>query len=138
MKPHKKPDPYLALTLGSKTEETKAKKHTTEATWEQGFMFLVSNPNSDSLYLTMIDKKHDEVLDQHFYPLHNLIDKPNLEISNDECRFKNGTIIKLSLELRILKYDPPEEEEDSESDDEIQRKGSMKSNKSGISFWRKS
>lgn len=93
----------MALTVGSKTQETKTKKHTTEASWQQGFMFLVADPNSDSLYITLIDHKSDYILDQHNYLLHNLIGKPELEISKEECKLNNGTIVIISLELRVSK-----------------------------------
>lgn len=83
------------------TQETKPKKHTTQATWEQGFTFLVSNPETDNLYLTVIDKHSDDVLDQQVYSIRNLADKPNLEVSQESCRLNNGTLVTMSLELRV-------------------------------------
>lgn len=100
-KHHKKPHPYLALTIGSVTKETKPKKHTTQANWEQGFIFPVSNPEADNLYLTVIDKHSDDVLDQQVYSIRNLSDKPDLEVSKESCRLNNGTVVVMSLQLRV-------------------------------------
>lgn len=93
--------------------------------------------------MTVIDKKSEDVLDQFCYTLHTLREKPDLEISGEECRLKNGTIVKLSLELRILKYEDAQEEEedddenDSENvDDDLKRQGSSKSaNSSKLLFY---
>lgn len=103
-KHHKKPHPYLALTIGSVTQETKTKKHTTQADWEQGFTFLVSNPETDNLYLTVIDKHSDDVLDQQVYSIRNLSDKTDLEVSKECCRLNNGTLVCMSLQLRVINF----------------------------------
>lgn len=91
----------MALTVGSTTVETKVRKHTTDASFEQGFTFLISNPETDNLYLTVIDKLRDDILDQQVYSIRNLVDKPNLETSMEACRLTNGTIVTMSLELRV-------------------------------------
>lgn len=90
--------------------------------------------------MTVIDKKSDDILDQFSYPLHTLTDKQDLEISGEECRLKNGTIVKLSLELRILKYENAQEDEDDDDendseglDEDLKRQGSKKSIKSTTS-----
>lgn len=49
--PSKKPDPYTQLSLGKQQEATNVQMRTFDPVWEQGFTFLVNNPDSDSLFI---------------------------------------------------------------------------------------
>lgn len=50
-RPSKKPDPYAQLSLGKQQEVTNVQMRTCDPVWEQGFTFLVNNPESDSLFI---------------------------------------------------------------------------------------
>jgi len=50
-RPSKKPDPYAQLSLGKQQEVTNVQMRTYDPVWEQGFTFLVNNPESDSLFI---------------------------------------------------------------------------------------
>lgn len=39
------PSPFVVVNVGQKTEESKIVSDSTEPRWEQGFRFLVSDPN---------------------------------------------------------------------------------------------
>ena len=49
-----KPDPYVIVTVGNKSEHTLTRTRTTEPTWEQALTFLVCNPESDDVYLKVV------------------------------------------------------------------------------------
>jgi Ca2+-dependent lipid-binding protein len=59
-RPSKKPDPYAQLSLGKQQEVTNVQMRTFDPVWEQGFTFLVNNPESDSLFIKV---KHRVVFD---------------------------------------------------------------------------
>lgn len=50
-RPSKKPDPYTQLSLGKQQEVTFVQMRTYDPVWEQGFTFLVNNPDSDSFFI---------------------------------------------------------------------------------------
>ena len=50
-RPAKKPDPYTQLSLGKQQEVTNVHMRASDPVWEQGFTFLVNNPESDSLFI---------------------------------------------------------------------------------------
>ena len=47
----KKLDPYAQLSLGKQQQVTNVQMRTYDPVWEQGFTFLVNNPESDSLFI---------------------------------------------------------------------------------------
>lgn len=50
-RPSKNPDPYTQLSVGKQQEVTTVQMRTSDPVWEQGFTFLVNNPDSDSLFI---------------------------------------------------------------------------------------
>lgn len=106
-----KPDPYLLLTVGRESQQTSVKKKTSDPVWEQGFNFLVNNPNSDTLYLNFIDHKTGAGLGELTYNLCALSEKANLCVNLQPFGLlKSGPQAKLtfSMHLRILKHYIPE------------------------------
>ncbi|RZB39110.1 C2 domain containing protein [Asbolus verrucosus] len=92
-----KPDPYAVLKV----------------VWEQGFTFLVANPESDTLYLTIIDQKTTNELGQIAYNISKLSKKTKMEICKEPFSLlKSGPESKIvwSMHLRILKRSAKEEE----------------------------
>ncbi|XP_058061694.1 extended synaptotagmin-2 isoform X3 [Anopheles bellator] len=100
------PDPYLVLAVGKKTEQTSVQMRTDAPVWEQGFTFLVGNPDNDTLQLKVIDQKTGNTIGTLIYILSALMEKKNLEIMSQPFQLqKSGAESKIlmSLSLRILK-----------------------------------
>ncbi|XP_041766944.1 extended synaptotagmin-2 isoform X4 [Anopheles merus] len=100
------PDPYLVLSVGKKNEQTSVQMRTDAPVWEQGFTFLVGNPDNDTLQLKVIDQKTGNTIGTLTYILSALMEKKNLEIMSQPFQLqKSGpeTKIIMSLSLRILK-----------------------------------
>lgn len=99
-----KPDPYATLRVGGSTKETEHKMRTIHPVWEQGYTFLVANPENDTFYLTVIDKKTNSEIGQFTFKIKNLSDKTNLEIIKQPFSLlKSGPESKvvLSMHLRV-------------------------------------
>ncbi|XP_055611276.1 extended synaptotagmin-2 isoform X2 [Uranotaenia lowii] len=100
------PDPYLILSVGKKTEQTSVQMRTDAPVWEQGFTFLVGNPDNDTLQLKVVDQKTGNSLGNLTYILSALMEKKNLEVMSQPFLLqKSGpeTKIIMSMSLRILK-----------------------------------
>lgn len=105
-RPQSKPDPYAVLSVGKQSRQTGAIRRTDLPVWEQGFSFLVSNPENDTLQLRVVDQKTDKDLGQFTYALSALLAKPDLQIVSQPFQLqKSGATSKvtLSLALKILK-----------------------------------
>lgn len=50
-----------------------------------------------------MDGRTNIVLDDYSFNVGSLLDEPNLEAKNTEFTFEKGTVLRCSLELRILK-----------------------------------
>ncbi|KAK4880110.1 hypothetical protein RN001_008256 [Aquatica leii] len=114
-RPQSKPDPYLLITVGKESQQTSVKKKTSDPVWEHGFTFLVTNPDSDTLYFNMIDHKTGSGLGELTYNLSALADKPDLTVNLQPWGLlKSGPHGKLSfsMHLKILKHFIPEVEEE--------------------------
>lgn len=100
------PDPYMILSVGKKTEQTSIQMRTDAPVWEQGFTFLVGNPDNDTLQLKVVDQKTGNTLGSLIFILSTLMEKKNLELMSQPFQLqKSGpeTKIIMSLSLRILK-----------------------------------
>lgn len=105
-----KPDPYLILTVGKKKEQTAVQMRTDSPVWEQGFTFLVGNPDNDSLQLKIIDQKTEKELGHLTYILRQLLEKNNMETVSQPFQLqKSGPESKLNMHvsLKILKKSIP-------------------------------
>lgn len=84
--------------------------------WEQGFTFLVANPENDTLQLKIIDQKTTNEIGRFTYIIAHLMDKKNMEIVNQPFQLqKSGpeSRIVMALSLRILKRAQAIEDEES-------------------------
>ncbi|XP_055637843.1 extended synaptotagmin-2 isoform X2 [Toxorhynchites rutilus septentrionalis] len=100
------PDPYLILSVGKKTEQTTVQMRTDAPVWEQGFSFLVGNPDNDTLQLKVVDQKTGSTIGSLIYILSALMEKQKLELMSQPFTLqKSGpdTKIIMSLSLRILR-----------------------------------
>lgn len=90
--------------MGGTTKETEHKMRTIHPVWEQGFTFLVANPENDTFYLNIIDKKTNSDIGQFAFKIKSLSDKANLQILKEPFTLnKSGpeSKIVLSMHLRV-------------------------------------
>ncbi|KAJ8965165.1 hypothetical protein NQ314_004308 [Rhamnusium bicolor] len=112
VKTSSKPDPYVHIQIGKQVKHTRTIMRTVNPVWEEGFIFFVSNPDSESLDLKIVDTKTDQELCLLSYNISNLSNKENLEIVQQPFRLFKGTPdskIEWSLHLKILKNENLEE-----------------------------
>lgn len=101
-----KPDPFLTLSVGKVTEQTGVLKRTDIPVWEQGFSFLVANPENDTLQLRIVDQKSEKELGQLTFIIGTLLAKAKMEVPPQPFQLqKSGpeSKITMALSLRILK-----------------------------------
>lgn len=101
-----KPDPYAVLSVGKVTKQTAAFKRTDLPVWEQGFTFLVGNPENDTLQVRIVDQKTNKDLGQFTYVLNILLTKNGLQVVSQPFQLqKSGATskINMSLALKIVK-----------------------------------
>lgn len=74
--------------------------------WEQGYTFLVANPENDTLQIKIIDQKTQNEVGKLTYIIAHLMEKKNMELPNQPFQLqKSGpeSRILMALSLRILK-----------------------------------
>lgn len=72
--------------------------------WEQGFTFLVSNPENDSIFLTIMDQKTNTEIGNLVYKIKNLGNRTNLEISKEPFTLQKAgaeSKVVMSMHLRV-------------------------------------
>ncbi|XP_059048982.1 extended synaptotagmin-1 isoform X2 [Achroia grisella] len=117
-RPQSKPDPYLTVTVGKKTENTAVQMRTDDPVYEIGHSFLVQNPEIDLLEIKAIDQKTGNQLGQLVYSISSLLKQQDLSMLTQPIMLqKSGPESKiiLSLQLRILKEAVKEEDLDDEA-----------------------
>ncbi|XP_059218409.1 extended synaptotagmin-2 isoform X3 [Stomoxys calcitrans] len=100
------PDPYLVCSVGKQKQQTGMIMRDNSPVWEQGFSFLVGNPDNDTLQIKIFDQKTGNEIGQFGYVIATLLRKENMEIMSQPFQIqKSGPESKLimSLSLRILK-----------------------------------
>lgn len=115
------PDPYAIITLGNITHQTQIIMRSPDPVWEEGFLFLVTDPSNDTLHVKIMDKKTGHDIGQLDYPLKNLLLKEALEINKQPFKLnKSGPDSKLvwSLHLKIFKVDKPVSVTENKTEDE--------------------
>ncbi|XP_073344662.1 extended synaptotagmin-2 [Pagrus major] len=98
------PSPYVQMTVGHKTLESKIRFKTKEPLWEDCFSFLVHNPRRQELEVEVKDDKHKCTLGNLTVPLSSLLAEEDMTLT--QCfPLKNSgpsSTIKLKMALRIL------------------------------------
>lgn len=75
---------------------------TSDPVWEQGFTFLVRNPETDTFFIRIEDQKTNSELGNLDINLNTLSDKANLEIVKQPFMLlKSGPQSKIILTLRL-------------------------------------
>lgn len=121
-----KPDPFAILSVGKISRQTGALRRTDQPVWEQGFTFLVGNPENDTLQVKIIDQKTEKELGQFTYILSTLLNKNDLQVVSQPFQLhKSGpnSKITMSLALKILKRSANEPADTPM----VQRQGSQES-----------
>lgn len=91
--------------------------------WEQGYTFLVANPENDTLQLKIMDQKTQTEIGRFTYIIAHLMEKKNMEIMTQPFQLqKSGpeSKIVMSLSLRILKKAEGELVDDTEKEAAIE------------------
>ncbi|XP_030571834.1 extended synaptotagmin-2 isoform X3 [Drosophila novamexicana] len=101
-----KPDPYLVCSVNKQKKQTAMILRDDSPVWEQGFTFLVNNPDNECLNIKIYDQKTGNDIGQYTYTLSTLLKQFNMEVIQQPFQLqKSGPESKLymSLSLRILK-----------------------------------
>lgn len=108
------PDPYAIIDAGSKIHQTNVVSKTKDPVWEEGFTFLLPNPENDNLSVRIIDKKTDTEIGHVNLRIRSFCEKNCFEISKEPFSLlRSGPESKviLSLLLRVsitYTYNRPE------------------------------
>nr|XP_046227331.1 extended synaptotagmin-2 isoform X2 [Scatophagus argus] len=98
------PSPYVQLTVGHKTQESKIRYKTKEPLWEDCFSFLVHNPRRQEIEVEVKDDKHKCTLGNLTVPLSGLLVEEDMTLTQCFPLRNSGpsSTIKLKMALRIL------------------------------------
>ncbi|KAH8360178.1 hypothetical protein KR093_011123, partial [Drosophila rubida] len=124
-----KPDPYLVCSVNKQKKQTAMILRDDSPVWEQGFTFLVTNPDNECLNVKIYDQKTGNDIGQYTYTLSTLLKQFNMEVIQQPFQLqKSGPESKLymSLSLRILKAGDIEEPETLEPAAALARSSSVK------------
>ncbi|XP_037922299.1 extended synaptotagmin-2 isoform X1 [Hermetia illucens] len=114
------PDPYAILSVGTRQEQTGVQMRTDSPIWEQGFSFLVPNPDNATLQLRIVDQKTGRDLGRHMFVLNTLLTAKDMVYDSQPYRLQQSgadTKVVMALALRILRRSEPKE---LDIDDSIQ------------------
>ncbi|XP_012535565.2 extended synaptotagmin-2 isoform X2 [Monomorium pharaonis] len=118
---NKQPDVYLEASVGAKKVTTSIVSRSCNPVWEQGFTFLISNPETGILHIKIIDKKTAMIVGEISYNLSLLLEKNNLEVTQqpyDLQKAEADSKLVLSMSLNILRYVQPEPTSEEDEDDQ--------------------
>ncbi|XP_038585615.1 extended synaptotagmin-2 isoform X3 [Micropterus salmoides] len=98
------PSPYVQMTVGHKSLESKVRYKTNEPLWEDCFSFLVHNPRMQELEVEVKDYKHKCTLGNLTVPLRSLLAEEDMTLTQCFPLRNSGpsSTIKLKMGLRIL------------------------------------
>ncbi|KAJ8010224.1 hypothetical protein DPEC_G00072780 [Dallia pectoralis] len=98
------PSPFVHLTVGSKSFESKIRHKANEPIWEEAFSFLVHNPRRQELEVEVKDDKHKCTLGNLTVPLSGLLAEEDMTLTQQFPLKNSGpsSTIKLKLALRVL------------------------------------
>uniref|UniRef100_A0A3Q2XX33 Extended synaptotagmin 2 n=1 Tax=Hippocampus comes TaxID=109280 RepID=A0A3Q2XX33_HIPCM len=98
------PSPFVQLTVGHKTQESKVRYKTKEPLWEDSFSFLVHNPRRQELEVEVKDDKSKCTLGNLTVPLSGLLAEEDMTLT--QCfPLKNSgpsSSIRFKMALRVL------------------------------------
>nr|XP_021182567.2 extended synaptotagmin-1 isoform X3 [Helicoverpa armigera] len=112
-----RPDPYLTVTVGKKTETSAVQMRTDDPVYEIGYSFLVQNPEIDNLEIKVLDSKTGGQLGQLTYGISSLLKQKDLSMLTQPLMLQRSgpeSKIIMSLQLKILKEAIKEEDYEEE------------------------
>ncbi|XP_043675721.1 extended synaptotagmin-1 isoform X2 [Vespula pensylvanica] len=118
---NKQPDVYLEARVDGQIQRTNTILRSCDPVWEQGFTFLVSNPESSIMHIKINDEKTTMIVGEMSYKISSLIEKDNLEVTQqpyDLQMAETDSKLVLSMSLSILKYEQPEPTSEEDEDDQ--------------------
>ncbi|VVC33371.1 Hypothetical protein CINCED_3A007280 [Cinara cedri] len=108
-----KPDPLVRVTVGQVTQMTVGKLRTERPVYEQGFTFLVNNPETDTIEFKVIDQKTSTQLGLYIYELSALmlaekmqVDPQPYDLIIDSKNQHHESKLVFCLQLKFLKRMP--------------------------------
>lgn len=131
-RPQSNPDPYVLVSVGKREERTAVQMRNDQPVWEQGYTFLVSNPENDTIQFKILDQKTTQNLGSLTYIISALLQRDGMDIRSQPFQLQNSgpeSRLLISLSLRILKRYQPESVEEVTSSDNLPalaRAGSLK------------
>ncbi|XP_033205710.1 extended synaptotagmin-like protein 2 isoform X2 [Bombus vancouverensis nearcticus] len=117
---NKQPDVYLEASVGGSTKRTGTILRSCDPVWEQGFTFLVSNPQTGVLHIKITDEKTGVIVGEMSHNISLLLKQNNLEITQQPYDLQMAEVdskLILSMSLNILKYEEPEPTSEEDDDD---------------------
>ncbi|XP_043919363.1 extended synaptotagmin-2 [Protopterus annectens] len=105
------PNPFVQLSVGHTTYESKIRYKTNEPVWEEAFTFFIHNPKRQELDVEIKDDHHQCSLGSFNLPLSHLLEAENLTITDRFLLRNSGpnSTIKMKLALRILSLEKQEQ-----------------------------
>ncbi|KAF7287123.1 hypothetical protein GWI33_002500 [Rhynchophorus ferrugineus] len=99
---------YVQVEVGKQEKTTKTFKKPRDPVWEEGFTFLVPNPEDDYVIFTVFNEKEETVIGTLIYSINELFNEEDYTFEKKSFRLSRcdtDSEINLSMNLRILKND---------------------------------
>ncbi|XP_041040008.1 extended synaptotagmin-2-A isoform X4 [Carcharodon carcharias] len=116
-KMNSEPNPFVQLSVGHNTYESKIRYRTTEPVWEEAFTFRIHNPMTVDLDIEAKDDHHQCSLGSFNLPLKQLLEAEGLTMDQRFQLNNSGpsSTIKMKIMLRILSLEKQEKTPDRSS-----------------------
>ncbi|XP_043546625.1 extended synaptotagmin-2 isoform X2 [Chiloscyllium plagiosum] len=103
-KMNSEPNPFVQLSVGHTTYESKIRYRTTEPVWEESFIFRIHNPLTVDLDIEAKDDHHQCSLGSFNLPLKKLLEAEDLTMDQRFQLNNSGpsSTLKMKIMLRIL------------------------------------
>ncbi|XP_060681102.1 extended synaptotagmin-2-A-like isoform X2 [Hemiscyllium ocellatum] len=103
-KMNSEPNPFVQLSVGHTTYESKIRYRTTEPVWEESFIFRIHNPLTVDLDIEAKDDHHQCSLGSFNLPLKKLLEAEDLTMDQRFQLNNSGpsSTLKMKIVLRIL------------------------------------
>ncbi|XP_065577720.1 extended synaptotagmin-2-like isoform X1 [Artemia franciscana] len=99
------PEAYAIISVGNRTAQTNIQQRSCDPVFEQAFSFLVCNPESDDLYIKVMDQKTNTEIGRAKIVLVSLLNERDLTLSRQPLPLKNSgpdSKVVISVQLRIM------------------------------------
>ncbi|XP_059827871.1 extended synaptotagmin-2-A isoform X2 [Hypanus sabinus] len=116
-KMNSEPNPFVQLSVGHNTYESKIRYRTTEPVWEEAFTFRIHNPQIVDLDIEVKDDHHQCSLGSFNLPLEKLLEAEDLTM-NQRFQLNNSgpsSTLKMKIMLRILAIEKKDKATDNSS-----------------------